>query len=299
MRKLIILKSIGILFLSVGLAWAEELIIDGGFESGTTDHWNERGLKEWCVVDLPVRSGSFAAKLADDAGEKGWGYIQQKGIIISPGETYSASLWVYDNDPDGEVTIRVYWYASYDGSESCIEKAQSPASIDSFSYQELTTGEIIAPVSANSANVRVWVSGSGACGERAFYVDDVCFIRVVPIPDYEEEPTTKTIEVSDSPFFPYGDISGRPTEGKIKYNVPDGSRITLRIFDVRGRLVRVLIDQEVGSDGEGSVTWDGTDESGDTIVPIGIYICHIEALSENTGKVTKGTDTIVVGRKLR
>lgn len=297
MRKLIILKLAGILFLSISLAWADELIIDGGFESGTTNHWNERGLKEWSVVDSPVRSGSFAARLFD-AGT-GYGYIQQKGITISPGETYSASLWVYDNDPDGEVTIRVYWYASHDGSGRYIEKAQSPASLNSSSYQELTIEEIIAPVNANSANVRAWVSGSGACGERAFYVDDISFVRVVPRPDYEEEPTTKTIEVTSSPFFPYNDISGRPTEGKIKYNVPDGSRITLRIFDVRGRLVRVLIDQEVDSDGEGSVTWDGTDDFGDTIVPIGIYICYIEALNENTGKVTKGTDTIVVGRKLR
>jgi len=297
MRKLIILKSVGILFLSIGLAWGDELIIDGGFESGITDHWIKWGLERWDVVDSPVRSGSFAAKLFD--ADSGYGHIQQKGIIISPGETYSASLWVYDNDPDGEVTVRVYWYASHDGSGSYIEKAQSPASLDSSSYQELTTGEIIAPVNANSANVRAWVSGTGAYGERTFYVDDVCFVRVVTRPDYEEKPTTKTVEVTSSPFFPYNDISSRPTEGKIKYNVPDGSRITLRIFDVRGRLVRVLIDQEVDSDGEGSVTWDGTDDSGDTIVPIGIYICYIEALNENTGKVTKGTDTIVVGRKLR
>ena len=298
MRKLIILKLVGILFLSIGLAWADQLIIDGGFESGITDHWIKWGLEGWDVVDSPVRSGSFAAKLVDNAGSVR-GYIQQKGIIISPGETYSVSLWVYDNDPDGEVTIRVYWYTSYDGSGSSIGKEVSPASLNSSFYQELTTGEIIAPADANSANVRAWVSGTGAYGERTFYVDDVCFVRVVARPDYEEKPTTKTIEVTSSPFFPYNDISGRPTGGKIKYNVPDGSRITLRIFDVRGRLVRVLIDQEVDSDGEGSVTWDGTDDFGDTIVPIGIYICHIEALNENTGKVTKETDTIVVGRKLK
>jgi len=298
MRKLVILKSIGILFLSIGLAWGSDLIIDGGLESGTTSYWNKWGLKEWSVVDSPVRSGSFAAKLVDKSGS-GYGYIQQKGITISPQETYSASVWVYDNDPDGEVTIRVYWYTSNDGSGSSIGKGESPASLDIPSYQQLTTGEIVPPANANSANVRVWVSGTGACGERTFYVDDVCFIQVVPIPDYGEKPTTKTIEVSDSPFFPYSDISGRPTEGKIKYNVPNGSRITVRIFDVRGRLVRVLIDQEVDIDGEGSVTWDGTDESGGTIVPIGIYICHIEALNENTGKVTKGTETIIVGRKLR
>jgi len=293
----VILKSIGILFLSISLVWGSELIIDGGFESGTTNYWNEYGLKEWSVVDSPVRSGSFIAKLFD-AGT-GYGYIQQKGITISPQETYSASVWVYDNDPDGEVTVRVYWYTSNDGSGSSIGKGESPASLDSSSYQQLTTGEIVPPANANSANVRVWVSATGASGDRTFYVDDVSFVRVVPRPDYGEKPTTKTVEVTDSPFFPYSDISGRPTKGKIKYNVPDGSRITVRIFDVRGRLVRVLIDQEVDPDGEGSVTWDGTDESGGTIVPIGIYICHIEALNENTGKVTKGTETIIVGRKLR
>jgi hypothetical protein len=299
MRKLVILKSIGILFLSVGLSWGSDLIIDGGLESGTTSYWNKWGLKEWSVVDSPVRSGSFAAKLIY-AGTR-YGYIQQKGITISPSETYIASLWVYDNDPDGEVTIRVYWYTSDDGSGSSIDKGESPASLDSSSYQQLTTGEIVPPANANSANVRAWVSATGGSGDKTFYVDDVSFVHIVPIPRpvYEEKPTRKIIEVTNSPFFPYSDISGRPTEGKIKYNVPDGSRITLRIFDVRGKLVRVLIDQEVDIDGEGSVTWDGTDESGGTIVPIGIYICHIEALNENTGKVTKGTETIIVGRKLR
>jgi len=298
MRKLVILKSIGILFLSISSAWGGQLIIDGGLESGTTNYWIEWGLKEWCVVDSPVRSGAFVAKVVDYAGS-GYGYIQQEGITILPGETYSASLWVYDNDPDGEVTIRVYWYASYDGGGSSIDKRESLPSIDSSAYQELATGEITAPRNANSANVRVWASGTGPCGERTFYVDDVSFLLVVPKQDYEESSTTKTIEVSNSPFFPCGDVSGGPLLGKIRYNVPDGSRITLRVFDVRGRLVRVLIDQEVDTDGEGSVTWDGTDNSGETLVPVGIYICYIEALSENTGKVSKGTDTIVVGRRLR
>jgi len=296
MRKLLILISIGILFLSIGLTFGDELIIDAGFESGTTSHWGKYGLKEWTVVDSPVRTGSFAARLFDSG--TGYGYIQQKGIKISPGETYIASLWVYDNDPDGEATIRVYWYTSFDGSGSYVEKAESRVSVDSSSYQELNTGGIIAPANANSANVRAWVSSTGACGERTFYVDDVRFSCVVKTQEYREKPTTRTIEVTNSPFFPYGDINGKPAEGKIKYNVPDGSRITLRIFDVQGRLVRVLIDQEVDSDGEGSVIWDGTDESRQTILPTGIYVCYIEALDEGSGKVIKGTETIVVGRKL-
>jgi len=296
MRKLLILRSIGILFLSVGLTFGDELIIDGGFESGTASHWSEYGLKEWTVVDSPVRAGSFAVKLFDSG--TGYGYIQQKGIRISPGETYIASLWVYDNDPDGEVTIRVYWYTSFDGSGSYVDEAESRTSVDSSFYQELKTGEVIAPANANSANIRAWVSGTGPCADRTVYVDDVRFFSVVKTQEYREKPTTKTIEITNSPFFPYGDISVRPTEGKIKYNVPDGSRITLRIFDVRGRLVRVLIHEEVDSDGEGSVTWDGTDESRQTILPTGIYVCYIEALNENTGKVIKGTETIVVGRRL-
>jgi hypothetical protein len=477
MRKLVILKTMVILFLSIGIAWGSDLVADGGLESGTTNYWSKWGLKEWSIVNSPVRSGSFAAKLFDDAGKDG--YIQQKGITISPQETYIASAWVYDNDPDGEVTIRVDWYTSNDGSGSSIGKAESPASVDTPSYQELMTGEIVPPANANSANVRVWVSATGASGNRTVYVDDISFLLVttapepieekkpakemdvaineiawmgtifsssdewielynntnspidltgwslraadgapdiflagiIPAKSYfllertddetvkdikadqiytgaledkgedlqlrdaftnlidsvlcetngswfagekdgaytmeridprssgntksnwhtnngiirnntdgggnlingtpkaknseefksqpEEKPAKKVIEVTSSPFFPYRDINGGPTEGKIKYNVPGGSRITLRIFDVRGKLVKVLLDQEVDPDGQGSVAWDGTDGSGDTIVPIGIYICHIEALNENTGKVTRGRDKIVIGRKLK
>jgi hypothetical protein len=62
----------------------------------------------------------------------------------------------------------------------------------------------------------------------------------------------------------------------INYDVPvDGGVVTLRIFDVGGRLVRTLVDSEQGA-GRRVATWDGTDDRGQS-VSTGIYLYRMEA----------------------
>jgi flagellar hook assembly protein FlgD len=54
--------------------------------------------------------------------------------------------------------------------------------------------------------------------------------------------------------------------------------VILRVFDVRGRLVRTLIDD--GKDpGHYSVQWDGRAASG-LFVPSGVYFCRMERAGE-------------------
>lgn len=312
MRKLIILKLIGILFLSIGLAFGAspgDVVINEIAWMGTTcsyyDEWIELYNNSLLSVDLT----GWSLKAADGTPDISLlvGIIPAKGYFLlertddqtikdlKADQTYKGALGnegedLQLRDASGILIDSVPcetsggWFAGENDGRYTMERT-NPGSPGTTKNNWHTNNGITrngTDAEGNPINGTPKAENSKGFGSQP-----------------EEKPTTKTIEVTSSPFFPYNDISGRPTEGKIKYNVPDGSRITLRIFDVRGRLVRVLIDQEVDSDGEGSVTWDGTDDSGDTIVPIGIYICHIEALNENTGKVTKKTDTIVVGRKLR
>jgi flagellar hook assembly protein FlgD len=51
--------------------------------------------------------------------------------------------------------------------------------------------------------------------------------------------------------------------------------VTLRIFDVRGQLVRTLLENEPVS-GERLVRWDGADGSGNP-VPSGIYFRELRS----------------------
>lgn len=312
MRKLIILKSIGILFLFVGLSLGAspgDVVINEIAWMGTAYSSYDEWIELYNNSGFPINLTGWSLKAADG------------GPNIFPVETIPAKGYFLLEKTDDQTIADLKADQIYKSSllENTGEDLQlrdpSDNLIDSVPCE--TSGDWFAGENDGRYTMERIDPGSPGITKNNWHTNDGITrngtdadgnpINGTPKAENskgfgsqpEEEPTTKTIEVTNSPFFPYNDISGRPTEGKIKYNVPDGSRITLRIFDVRGRLVRVLIDQEVDPDGEGSVTWDGTDDSGDTIVPIGIYICHIEALNGNTGKVTKGTDTIVVGRKLR
>ncbi|MBK7702876.1 MAG: T9SS type A sorting domain-containing protein [bacterium] len=62
---------------------------------------------------------------------------------------------------------------------------------------------------------------------------------------------------------------------KIDYEVGSAGRVTLRVFDVRGKAVRLLVDRELDA-GRYRLTWDGTDDRGRRLAS-GVYFCRMEA----------------------
>lgn len=71
----------------------------------------------------------------------------------------------------------------------------------------------------------------------------------------------------------------------IPFYLPEDGRATLRVFDVQGRLVRVLRDREYRR-GPHSVVWDGTDDNG-TAVSSGVYFCElVQGQLRRTRKLT-------------
>jgi hypothetical protein len=59
------------------------------------------------------------------------------------------------------------------------------------------------------------------------------------------------------------------------YGVPSPSRVSLRIFDTSGRLVRSLLDQEVPA-GINAQVWDGNDDQGRPVAS-GIYVAEFRS----------------------
>ncbi len=59
----------------------------------------------------------------------------------------------------------------------------------------------------------------------------------------------------------------------IGYQVRQNSRVSIRIDDILGRPVKVLLDGQVPP-GVGSLLWDGRDERG-VVVGAGVYFCHM------------------------
>ena len=59
----------------------------------------------------------------------------------------------------------------------------------------------------------------------------------------------------------------------IKYHLPDQGKVAIELFNILGRKISTLINEEQMK-GEKTITWDGRDEQGQN-VGNGIYFCQI------------------------
>jgi hypothetical protein len=75
----------------------------------------------------------------------------------------------------------------------------------------------------------------------------------------------KLVQNSPNPFNPVT---------KVAYHVPSESRVTIRVFDVTGRLVTTLVDGVV-EPGRHTAVWNGTNDAGES-VGSGVYFCTME-----------------------
>ena len=87
----------------------------------------------------------------------------------------------------------------------------------------------------------------------------------VPEDDVAVVGGTRLLQNSPNPF------SGGTA---IEYVVPHESRVSLRIYNVAGRLVRTLVRDETAG-GPGQVIWDGRDEGGRALSS-GVYFYRLE-----------------------
>ena len=59
----------------------------------------------------------------------------------------------------------------------------------------------------------------------------------------------------------------------IEYDVPSDQNVVIRIFNIRGQIVKTLVDEDK-SPGYYSIVWDGTNDNGDE-VSSGVYFCQM------------------------
>ena len=73
-------------------------------------------------------------------------------------------------------------------------------------------------------------------------------------------------------------------ETTISYRLAAREKVQLAIFDLSGRLVRILLEQEQNA-GRYQIRWDGRDEKG-KVVGSGMYVCRLKAGTQvKTGKM--------------
>lgn len=165
------------------------------------------------------------------------------------------------------------------------------AAIDSLHYQlpagsmSGTSLERINPrLPANeSSNWGPSVAVSGATpGEK-----NSIFTEIVP--------AQSTLTAQPNPFSP--DADGVDDVAIISYDLPLlQSQVNLTIYDLRGRIVRKLLNN-APSGATRQIIWNGTADNGRHL-PVGIYVIHLQAIDAGTGKMERANTTIVLAQKL-
>ncbi len=98
------------------------------------------------------------------------------------------------------------------------------------------------------------------------------------------------LKVPAHPFAPqYGETF------KIEFGTGNkGSHVRLKLFDMAGRLVMTVLDEDFFNN---YFEWDGRDHRGD-LIPPGVYILHMEVKINETGQKETRIVPVVIGTKL-
>ena len=103
-------------------------------------------------------------------------------------------------------------------------------------------------------------------------------------------PSNVDLSIKPNPFSPF-----RSERTIISFELPEKlSKVTVRIFDLKGRLIRKLADQTLQAN-KGDLIFDGKDDNGKRL-PIGVYIILMEATSRESEKTYSKTKTFVIGK---
>ena len=103
-------------------------------------------------------------------------------------------------------------------------------------------------------------------------------------------PNNMKLNVEPNPFSPY-----RDERTIFSYALPEVlSTVTLRIFDLKGRMIRRLVDQVLQSS-TGNIIWNGRNDNGKKL-PVGVYIVLMQATARESEKVYSKKITVVIGK---
>ena len=202
---LVLIGLVALLLASRQTAGAAELLVNGGFESGTSGWaWSDGTLT---AVAGPVHGGSAAARFSADAQPSVQTVYQVRDL--APGQTYQLSGWIVVNDPSiHEVRLIIDWLDS-GGSLAGFEYSISSLEHEIPGFRYLSTSVVTAPQEARSARVSVRVR---ATSDFNIYLDDFSFDGplVTPPPSAAPSPTA-TLNPTLAPTPPPTATTTTPT----------------------------------------------------------------------------------------
>lgn len=80
----------------------------------------------------------------------------------------------------------------------------------------------------------------------------------------------------------------------IRYDLPEDSYVSLKVYDMLGREVKTIVDQDQGA-GSHSASWDGGNAKGE-LVSSGVYMYSVTALRKSDGKQVAQVQKMILAR---
>ncbi len=106
--------------------------------------------------------------------------------------------------------------------------------------------------------------------------------------------TSEYLIINPNPFSPDGD--GRDDTTSLQYLLPEAEgTLTLMVYDLKGRLVKTLLNNEKIEKERGSVKWDGRGDNNRTL-PLGMYIVLLRY--KKGGRVYTQKKSVVLAKRL-
>jgi subtilisin-like proprotein convertase family protein len=189
--------------------------------------------------------------------------ISDVEVYVNLTHTYIGDLIVAITSPDG-TTVRLH-NRTGGSANDIIGWYDSQLTVDG-------PGELADFVGEGAAgDWQIWVSDNA--GVDTGVLHDWC-VHVwggassgVPGEDLTGVPSEYVLKgASPNPFNPVTEIA---------YGLPADGRMALRVYNVAGKLVRVLVDGDVDA-GYHAAVWDGRDDRGEPVAS-GVYFCRMEA----------------------
>ncbi len=127
----------------------------------------------------------------------------------------------------------------------------------------------------DSVTIRFQLSADGAGTNRGWYIDDMVIVDdpsgTTGVAEEYKTPGEMSLSAYPNPFN---------ASTNIEFNISRPGEVTLDIFDISGRRVRKITDNENYDRGKHSLIWDGKNNAGETL-PSGVYLVKISACGDN------------------
>ena len=253
-------------------------------------------VRNWTLCDRPTASGSINTTILTPQSC----IIPPSGMLVVAADSTIVKLFPYLAEPMTDTRVLILnkpgGFGLANEGDDVVLLDITGFTIDSVSYSALwhrpdvtdTKGRSLEKINPDldgntKSNWTTCVLGVGGSPGRSNSIATSL------------QPTTSAIAFSPNPFSPDGD--GFEDFCIIQYKMSFSSGfVHIRIFDRKGRLVRVLANAQL-SGGSGEILWDGRDEDKQR-VRVGPYIVLIQATDTQGGEPATAKGVVVVATRL-